>query len=134
MRRATWSTRKSGDNPVLSLCRRDRGPERGSPGYGCKGSVHGNTQSISCQQLRSRAGSWRTTYAVDRLCFDGALRGESPPLNQMMSLPQQSTSWNDTIRKLPYAHILQTEEWGRFKQRTTGWNYEKTCLTDPSGQ
>lgn len=29
--------------------------------------------------------------------------------------------WNDTLRALPYAHILQTWEWGEFKRATTGW-------------
>jgi peptidoglycan pentaglycine glycine transferase (the first glycine) len=29
--------------------------------------------------------------------------------------------WNDTLRTLPYAHILQSWEWGDFKQATTGW-------------
>lgn len=29
--------------------------------------------------------------------------------------------WNTTLRALPYAHILQTWEWGEFKQATTGW-------------
>lgn len=29
--------------------------------------------------------------------------------------------WNDTLRALPYAHILQTWEWGEFKYATTGW-------------
>ncbi len=29
--------------------------------------------------------------------------------------------WNDTLRPLPYAHILQTWEWGEFKRLTTGW-------------
>jgi lipid II:glycine glycyltransferase (peptidoglycan interpeptide bridge formation enzyme) len=29
--------------------------------------------------------------------------------------------WNDALRALPYAHILQSWEWGDFKQRTTGW-------------
>ncbi len=38
--------------------------------------------------------------------------------------------WNDTIRSLPYAHILQTEEWGEFKRRSTGWNPEKILLRD----
>src|SRR6266852_1317324 len=49
-----------------------------------------------------------------------------------MTSLQQSQPWNDIIRQLPYAHVLQTEEWGRFKQRTTGWNYEKTYLRDRS--
>ena len=31
------------------------------------------------------------------------------------------TEWNNELSKLPYAHILQTWEWGEFKQETTGW-------------
>ena len=30
--------------------------------------------------------------------------------------------WNDTLRTLPSAHILQSWEWGEFKWVTTGWN------------
>lgn len=30
--------------------------------------------------------------------------------------------WNNSLRTLPYAHILQTWEWGEFKRSTTGWN------------
>jgi peptidoglycan pentaglycine glycine transferase (the first glycine) len=29
--------------------------------------------------------------------------------------------WNNTLRDLPYAHVLQTWEWGEFKRATTGW-------------
>lgn len=29
--------------------------------------------------------------------------------------------WNDTLREMPYAHVLQTWEWGEFKRHTTGW-------------
>ncbi len=29
--------------------------------------------------------------------------------------------WNDALRALPYAHILQSWEWGEFKRATTGW-------------
>jgi peptidoglycan pentaglycine glycine transferase (the first glycine) len=29
--------------------------------------------------------------------------------------------WNTTLRSLPYAHVLQTWEWGEFKRATTGW-------------
>lgn len=31
------------------------------------------------------------------------------------------TIWNSALAKLPGAHILQTWEWGDFKQHTTGW-------------
>lgn len=31
------------------------------------------------------------------------------------------TEWNSELAKLPYAHVLQTWEWGAFKQETTGW-------------
>ncbi|MGB1286066.1 MAG: lipid II:glycine glycyltransferase FemX [Aggregatilineales bacterium] len=30
-------------------------------------------------------------------------------------------AWNNTLREMPYAHILQTWEWGDFKQQVTGW-------------
>lgn len=30
-------------------------------------------------------------------------------------------AWNDALRPLPQAHILQTWEWGEFKRATTGW-------------
>ena len=39
-------------------------------------------------------------------------------------------SWNESIKTLPYAHILQTEEWGEFKRRSTGWMPEKILLRD----
>lgn len=29
--------------------------------------------------------------------------------------------WNEALEDLPYAHVLQTWEWGAFKQVTTGW-------------
>jgi peptidoglycan pentaglycine glycine transferase (the first glycine) len=31
------------------------------------------------------------------------------------------TIWNDSLRTLRYAHVLQTWEWGEFKRATTGW-------------
>jgi lipid II:glycine glycyltransferase (peptidoglycan interpeptide bridge formation enzyme) len=31
------------------------------------------------------------------------------------------TAWNTSLRALPYAHVLQTWEWGEFKRVTTGW-------------
>lgn len=36
--------------------------------------------------------------------------------------------WNDTLRDLPYAHVLQTWEWGAFKQRTTGWEPQRLAF------
>src|SRR5215216_72935 len=30
-------------------------------------------------------------------------------------------AWNAALRALPYAHVLQTWEWGEFKRITTGW-------------
>lgn len=33
--------------------------------------------------------------------------------------------WNQTLEMLPYAHILQTWEWGDFKQATVGWRPER---------
>jgi len=32
-----------------------------------------------------------------------------------------ATYWNNTLSTLPYAHILQSWEWGEFKRTTTGW-------------
>ncbi|MFW5772329.1 MAG: lipid II:glycine glycyltransferase FemX [Phototrophicaceae bacterium] len=29
--------------------------------------------------------------------------------------------WNAALRQFPQAHVLQTWEWGQFKQATTGW-------------
>ncbi len=31
------------------------------------------------------------------------------------------TTWNTILQALPNAHVLQTWEWGAFKQQTTGW-------------
>jgi len=33
--------------------------------------------------------------------------------------------WNAALERLPAAHILQTWEWGAFKQRETGWSPER---------
>lgn len=30
-------------------------------------------------------------------------------------------TWNNALRAIPYAHVLQTWEWGEFKHTTTGW-------------
>ncbi|GAB4479536.1 MAG: peptidoglycan bridge formation glycyltransferase FemA/FemB family protein [Anaerolineae bacterium] len=38
---------------------------------------------------------------------------------------QDRTTWNTTLALLPYAHVLQTWEWGDFKAATTGWRPER---------
>ncbi len=42
-------------------------------------------------------------------------------------------AWNDLLRALPYAHVLQTWEWGAFKQRETGWQPERLAFQDERG-
>lgn len=37
----------------------------------------------------------------------------------------QRDTWNDALRRLPYAHILQSWEWGDFKFVTTGWTPQR---------
>lgn len=37
-------------------------------------------------------------------------------------------TWNDSLRALPYAHVLQTWEWGAFKQATTGWQPQRLAF------
>jgi len=41
-------------------------------------------------------------------------------LLQIETITQRDT-WNNALRALPYAHVLQTWEWGEFKRVTTGW-------------
>ncbi|MEM6283992.1 MAG: peptidoglycan bridge formation glycyltransferase FemA/FemB family protein [Chloroflexota bacterium] len=37
-------------------------------------------------------------------------------------------SWNDALRDLPCAHVLQTWEWGEFKRQTTGWQPQRLAF------
>lgn len=39
-------------------------------------------------------------------------------------------TWNNTLKQLPYAHILQTWEWGEFKHITTGWKPTRLAFYD----
>ncbi len=34
-------------------------------------------------------------------------------------------TWNATLARIPYAHVLQTWEWGEFKAATTGWKPQR---------
>ncbi len=43
------------------------------------------------------------------------------------------TTWNDLLRALPYAHVLQTWEWGDFKQQETGWRPERIAFQTADG-
>ncbi len=36
--------------------------------------------------------------------------------------------WNNTLRNLPSAHVLQTWEWGEFKRVTTGWQPQRLAF------
>jgi peptidoglycan pentaglycine glycine transferase (the first glycine) len=42
---------------------------------------------------------------------------------------RQRDRWNDALRQLPAAHLLQTWEWGEFKQQTTGWNPHRLAFS-----
>ena len=36
--------------------------------------------------------------------------------------------WNESLRRLPYAHVLQTWEWGEFKRATGGWQPQRLAF------
>jgi len=42
-------------------------------------------------------------------------------------------TWHNILQSLPYAHILQTWEWGELKRETTGWTAERFHYMDSSG-
>jgi peptidoglycan pentaglycine glycine transferase (the first glycine) len=41
--------------------------------------------------------------------------------------------WNATLALMPYAHVLQTWEWGDFKAATTGWAPERIAYLHQGG-
>ena len=41
--------------------------------------------------------------------------------------------WNATLALMPYAHVLQTWEWGDFKAATTGWTPERIAYMHQGG-
>ncbi|MFN8527590.1 MAG: peptidoglycan bridge formation glycyltransferase FemA/FemB family protein [Anaerolineae bacterium] len=44
-----------------------------------------------------------------------------PTANLTVHRINNRDEWNTHLRALPYAHVLQTWEWGEFKRVTTGW-------------
>jgi peptidoglycan pentaglycine glycine transferase (the first glycine) len=38
--------------------------------------------------------------------------------------------WNATLALMPFAHVLQTWEWGEFKASTTGWQPHRIAFMD----
>jgi lipid II:glycine glycyltransferase (peptidoglycan interpeptide bridge formation enzyme) len=41
-----------------------------------------------------------------------------------------AAAWNDALAALPYAHVLQSWEWGDFKHETTGWTPYRFAYRD----
>ena len=48
----------------------------------------------------------------------------------MLSIDQidDRARWNDALRDMPYAHILQTWDWGEFKRATGGWHPQRLAF------
>lgn len=42
-------------------------------------------------------------------------------------------TWNKILRSLPYAHVLQSWEWGEFKKKETGWKSQRFSYTRRDG-
>lgn len=45
----------------------------------------------------------------------------------------QRDTWHALLCQLPHAHILQSWEWGDFKQQTTGWTPQRIAYREASG-
>ncbi len=56
-----------------------------------------------------------------------------PPSPLTAGAITERAAWNEALRALPGAHILQTWEWGAFKQRETGWTPDRLAWRDGSG-
>ena len=55
------------------------------------------------------------------------LLGRMPNILKIYEIHQRDR-WNDALRQLPYAHILQSWEWGEFKRVTGGWSIERLAF------
>ena len=38
-----------------------------------------------------------------------------------MRVVSEANAWNERLSAMPYAHVLQSWQWGEFKRETTGW-------------
>jgi len=64
--------------------------------------------------------SWRLVTGDCRLrAIDHRLKTAYDMLN-IITITDRDI-WNKSLSTLPYAHVLQTWEWGEFKRATTGW-------------
>ncbi len=55
---------------------------------------------------------------------NAATYGHTPMQIHPMTVDNRDT-WNASLALMPYAHVLQTWEWGEFKAATTGWQQER---------
>ncbi|MBN1203118.1 MAG: peptidoglycan bridge formation glycyltransferase FemA/FemB family protein [Anaerolineae bacterium] len=46
----------------------------------------------------------------------------------------ECAAWNDALRALPAAHVLQTWEWAEFKRYETGWTPDRLRFTNVNGE
>ena len=51
-------------------------------------------------------------------------------MNLTIDVITDRDTWNNNLRALPYAHVLQTWEWGEFKRDTTGWQPHRLAFRD----
>ena len=50
------------------------------------------------------------------------------PINLKVYEVKERARWNDGLRRLACAHILQTWEWGEFKRATGGWQPQRLAF------
>ena len=50
------------------------------------------------------------------------------PISLQVEFITQRNEWNNTLRHMPHAHILQSYEWGDFKHEMTGWQPLRMAL------
>src|SRR5690606_22647784 len=70
--------------------------------------------------FRRRVGSRLQSAALQPLSTRPTLQKVSGMTLTVTTITNRD-QWNAALRALPYAHVLQTWEWGEFKRVTTGW-------------